>query len=272
VSERPTVTVRHRDLTVEWLGYAGLRLEAPDGTVVYIDPGRYGTLTGEWRPDSPDTSHPDPRDYRPEDGVSASTVSGGSSDHGSDGDLVLVTHDHHYDSDGIERVAAPDATVVVYEAVYPPKIDREVADLDELPYETLRVDEETDRLFGEVIVRTVAAYNDPDGPRTDANGDPYHPEGFGAGFLVELADATVFFPGDTDPLPGHAELDASLFCPPIGGSFTMDRREATDLAERLDPDLVLPVHYNTFEAIETDSGAFAADVAGRGVPVVLDEL
>ncbi|PSQ48138.1 hydrolase, partial [Halobacteriales archaeon SW_6_65_15] len=46
---------------------------------------------------------------------------------------------------------------------------------------------------------------------------------------------------------------------------------AADLAEAMDPDLVLPVHYNTFEALETDSGAFAADVAGRGVPVVLDE-
>jgi len=248
------MTVRHRDLTVEWLGYAGLRLEAPDGTVVYVDPGRYGTLTGEWRPDSPETPHPEPRDYRPEDG-----------------ELVLVTHDHHYDSDGIERVAAPDATVVAYEAVYPPKIDRDVADLDDLPYETLRVDEETHRLFGDVIVRTVAAYNDPDGPRTDASAEPYHPEGFGAGFLVELADASVFVPGDTDPLDGHAELDASLFCPPIGGSFTMDRREAADLAERLDPELVLPIHYNTFEAIETDSGAFAADVASRGVPVALDE-
>jgi len=248
------MTVRHRDLTVEWLGYAGLRLEAPDGTVVYIDPGRYGTLTGAWRPDSPGAAHPEPRDYRPEDG-----------------NLVLVTHDHHYDSDAIERVADADATVVAYEAVYPPKIDRDVVDLDDLPYETLRVDEETDRLFGDVVVRTVAAYNDPDGPRTDANGDPYHPEGFGAGFLITLADASVFFPGDTDPLAGHAELDASLFCPPIGGSLTMDRREAADLAERLDPDLVLPVHYNTFEAIETDSGAFAADVASRGVSVVLDE-
>jgi L-ascorbate metabolism protein UlaG (beta-lactamase superfamily) len=39
----------------------------------------------------------------------------------------------------------------------------------------------------------------------------------------------------------------------------------------MDPDLVLPVHYNTFEAIAADSRAFAADVAERGVPVVLDE-
>lgn len=265
------MTVRHDDITAEWLGYAGLRLEAPDGTVVYLDPGRYGTLTGEWTPDSPSVPHPPARDYRPEDGVSASGASGGSSAHGSDGDLVLVTHDHHYDSDGIERVASDDATVVVYEAVYPPNIDRDVADLRDLPYDVVRVDEEEDRLFGDVIVRSVPAYNEPDGPHTDSGGEPFHPEGFGAGFLVTLADVTVFWPGDSDALDGHAELDVSLFCPPIGGLFTMDRREAADLAEAMDPNLVLPVYYNTFEALETDSAAFAADVAGRGVPVVLDE-
>ncbi|WP_158057504.1 MBL fold metallo-hydrolase [Halorussus halophilus] len=248
------MTIRHDDLLVDWLGYAGLRLEGPDGTVVYSDPGRYGTLTGEWTPDSPSVGHPKPTDYRPEDG-----------------DLVLVTHDHHYDSDAIERVASEDATVVVYDAVYPPNIDRDVNDLDELPYEVVKVNEETDQLFGEVIVRPVEAYNEPNGPHTKSDGEPHHPEGFGVGYHLTLGDTEVFWPGDSDALDGHAELDVSLFCPPIGGSFTMDRKEAAELAEELDPDLVLPIHYNTFEALETDSGAFAADVASRGVPVVLDE-
>jgi L-ascorbate metabolism protein UlaG (beta-lactamase superfamily) len=51
----------------------------------------------------------------------------------------------------------------------------------------------------------------------------------------------------------------------------MDRHEAAALAEAMDPDLVVPIHYDTFEALETDAEAFAADVASRGVPVVLDE-
>jgi len=51
----------------------------------------------------------------------------------------------------------------------------------------------------------------------------------------------------------------------------MDRHGAAVLAAALDPDLVVPIHYNTFEALEADSRAFAADVAGRGVPVALDE-
>ncbi|WP_227354419.1 MBL fold metallo-hydrolase [Haladaptatus salinisoli] len=248
------MTVRHDGLTVEWFGYATVRLETPDGFVAYVDPGRYGVLTGEWDPDSPDATHPEPVDYRAQDG-----------------DAVFVTHDHHYDSDGIERVAAEDATVVVYEGVDADAIDRDVTAVDDLPYDVRRIGAEDRVTVGECEVRSVPAHNELDGPHTRANGEPYHPEGFGVGFLLSLGGKTVFWPGDSDVLDDHRELDVSLFLPPIGGSFTMDRREAAALAERLGPELVLPIHYDTFSALETDSGAFAADVARRGVPVVLDE-
>lgn len=241
--ERYDMTVRHDGLVASWLGYATLRLESPAATV-YLDPGRYGVL----------------------DGYAA-----------RDGDLVCVTHDHHYDPDGIDRVAREDATVVVFEGIDSHRIDRDVARVADLPYEVRRVDDAADIAVGDVIVRTVPAYNEPDGPRTTETGDPFHPKGLGCGFHLTLPSpdreggVRILWPGDTDVLDGHAELDVSLFCPPIGGSFTMDRREAAKLAAAMAPDLVLPIHYDTFEALETDSGAFAADVAGRGVPVVLDE-
>jgi len=62
-----------------------------------------------------------------------------------------------------------------------------------------------------------------------------------------------------------------VLCPPIGPRATMDRHEAAALAARIEPSLVMPVHYNTFSNLEADSREFAADVAEAGVPVVLDE-
>jgi L-ascorbate metabolism protein UlaG (beta-lactamase superfamily) len=231
------MTVRHDGLLVDWLGYATVRLEG-DETVVYLDPGRYGVLD----------------DLEPRDG-----------------DLVCVTHDHHYDSAGIERVADEDATVMVYDGVDPGRIDREVDPLSELPFDVSVVGDRESLAFDGVTVETYPAYNHPDGPHVTDDGEPYHPEGFGIGYLVGVDGVTAFWPGDSDVLDFHPELDVSLFLPPIGGSFTMDRREAASLAREMDPDLVLPVHYDTFEALETDSGAFATDVARQGVPVVLDE-
>jgi L-ascorbate metabolism protein UlaG (beta-lactamase superfamily) len=276
--------VHHDGIRADWLGYATLRLETPapgggtagsgdasERTVVYCDPGRYGVLSGGWPPEG---AGGDP-DHHP----------AGPAVEPRDGDLVCVTHDHHYDPTAIRRVASAEATVVVFEGVNTHRIDRDVERPVDLPHEIRRVDDEADIAVGDVVVRTTAAFNHPDGPHVDAAGDPIHPEGFGCGFHLTLpspvrtggADGAgsegvrVFWPGDTDVLAGHAELDVSLFCPPIGGTFTMDRHAAADLAAELEPDLVLPVHYDTFEALTTDSRAFAADVAESGVPVVLSE-
>ena len=58
------MTIRHDGITAEWLGYATLRL-AGDDTVVYLDPGRYGVLTGEWEPDTANSGHPPAREGAP---------------------------------------------------------------------------------------------------------------------------------------------------------------------------------------------------------------
>jgi L-ascorbate metabolism protein UlaG (beta-lactamase superfamily) len=250
------MTVHHDGLSVTWLGYATTRIETPSGFVAYLDPGRYGVLTGDWTPvgggNPKEAAHPRATDYRPEDA-----------------DLVCVTHDHHYDSDGIDRVANEDTTVVVYEAVDPSGIDRDVAAVSELPGEVVRIGEE-DHLAvsgpdSGADVWSMPAYNEPDGPRDG------HPKGFGVGYRLALGGTSVFWPGDSDALDAFAELSVSLFLANIAGTVVSSAAESAELAERMDPDLVLPVHYNTIEILQADSGEFARDVAKRGVPVVLDE-
>jgi len=168
-------------------------------------------------------------------------------------------------------VAGDDATVVVCDGLDPRESSRDLPRLADLPYEVVQIGHEDETVVDGVALWTVPAYNEPDGPHTGADGRPYHPEGRGCGFLVALGDTQAFWPGDTDVLPGHAELDVGVFLPPIGGAFTMDRAAAADLAAAMEPDAVVPVHYNTFDALETDSTAFLSDLAGRGVPVALDE-
>jgi len=249
------MTVRYNELTVDWGGYATVRLEI-DETVVYLDPGRYGVLTGDWQAESESAAdaHPPATDYHPEDG-----------------DLICLSHVHHYDPDGIERVARDDATILAFEGINTRDSRRDLPRLVELPYNIAEVGMEDEGTVEDVLYWTVAAYNDPDGPHTRADGTPIHPKGFGCGFLLSIDGFRVFWPGDTDVLDGHAELDVDVFIPPIGGTFTMDREGAAALAADMDPGLVVPVHYNTFEAIETDSRAFAADVAESAIPVALDE-
>jgi len=260
------VTVRHDGLRIDWLGYATARIEGPEGTVVYTDPGRYGTLDGTWEQQYGDFSHP----------------SGPAYD-ARDGDVVVVTHDHHYSDDGVRRVADEDATVLVYEEVSAEGVaassGRDVVEPEELPYDVERVGYGDELAIGvpaegddaRVDVEVVPAYNETDGPRADAAGNVPHPEGFGCGFVVAVDDTPCFWTGDSDAIDEQRDLDVSLFLPSIARNFTMNRHGAADLAERLDPDLVVPIHYNTFESLGADSAAFAADVAGRAIPVALDE-
>lgn len=232
------MTVHHAGVSVDWYGYATARLESPGGFVAYTDPGRYGVLD----------------DYRP-----------------ADADLVVVTHDHHYDSNGIRRVAGDDTTLVVYENVDAERIDRDVEPVAALAadYEVVRVEERDQVDVGGLRVRSIPGYNDPDGPNLRPNGDPHHPPGFGCGFLLDLYGTTVLWPGDSDALPAHEDLAVDIFLPPIGQSYTMDRHDAAALAETLDPGVVVPIHYDTFPSLEADAEAFALDVANREVPVAL---
>ncbi|ELZ34179.1 zn-dependent hydrolase of beta-lactamase fold family protein [Halogeometricum pallidum JCM 14848] len=232
------MTVSFRDLRVSWLGYATVRIESESGFVVYLDPGRYGVLD----------------DY-----------------YARDGDLVCVTHDHHYDPDAIRSVAKEDATVVVFEGVNPANIDRDVEAVEDLPYEVIRVGEEEHLSVGSVDLWTLPAYNEEDSPHARDDGSLVHPRGLGCAYLLSVDGVTVFWPGDSDVLEGFERLSVDLFLANIGGSVVMDRHEAADLAEVLSPELVLPIHYDTIDLLKTDPEAFVADVASRGIPVVLED-
>ncbi|WP_460921439.1 MBL fold metallo-hydrolase [Salinarchaeum chitinilyticum] len=262
------MTVHASGVRFDWLGYATARIEGPDGTVVYTDPGRYGVLDGTWA------------EQHPEDAARDDHPSGPAFD-AQDGDVVVVTHDHHYSDDGIHRVASADATVVVYEGVSADGVaansGRDVVEPEELPYAVERVrygdsiSVGGDGAAGPIEIEAVPAYNLPDGPDADPDVPVTHPYELGCGYVVTVAGTRCFWTGDSDAIPEQESLDVDVFLPSIARSFTMDRHEAAALAERLDPAIVLPIHYNTFDSLRSESDAFASDVAKRSVPVVLDE-
>ncbi|MDY6764878.1 MAG: MBL fold metallo-hydrolase [Halobacteria archaeon] len=182
-------------------------------------------------------------------------------DEPGDADFVFITHDDfdHYDPEGIARVSKGDTQVVAYDAIDTSNLDLPVT---ELAYNgELTVDG--------IEVRAVPAHNRADGDHVDDSGEPFHAKEEVVGLLLTVDGTTVYFASDTDFLDEHKEITADIFIPPIGGHYTMDRREAAEFSESVDPDLVLPVHYDTFEAIETDAKAFKRDVEKKGSEVEL---
>jgi L-ascorbate metabolism protein UlaG (beta-lactamase superfamily) len=86
-----------------------------------------------------------------------------------------------------------------------------------------------------------------------------------AGMIIHIGGKTIYHLGDTAlfgdlQLIGHRSgpVDVALMC--IGGHYTMDRHDAVTAADLIGAKQVIPCHYNTMPAIETDDQAFKADV------------
>ena len=92
--------------------------------------------------------------------------------------------------------------------------------------------------------------------------------GTAAGLIIRIGETTVYHTGDTC-LFGDMKLiaernPADVVLMPIGGHYTMDRHDAAVAAELIGAKTVIPMHYDTFPPIETDSEAFKAEVESKG--------
>lgn len=79
-----------------------------------------------------------------------------------------------------------------------------------------------------------------------------------AGFVVELDGVRVYHAGDTaltmDMQLLLGRVDVALL--PIGDNFTMGPEDAARAVEFIEPDVVVPIHYNTWPIIEQDPQRF----------------
>lgn len=161
-------------------------------------------------------------------------------------DLVLVTHEHHdhFDQKAIDAVSKPE-TVIVANEVCAPKIKGKT--------KVLGVGE-TINLSG-VEIFGVAAYN------INKN---FHPKGLVIGFVLNLNGERLYHAGDTDFIPEMnylKNIDVALL--PIGGTYTMDEKEAAQAANAFVPKIAVPMHFNVVEGTKADPDKFAALVSKK---------
>jgi L-ascorbate metabolism protein UlaG (beta-lactamase superfamily) len=81
-----------------------------------------------------------------------------------------------------------------------------------------------------------------------------------AGFIIRINGHSIYHAGDTG-IFGDMQLIGELYEPelallPIGDRFTMGIKEATKAVELIRPEIVVPMHYNTFGVIKQDPEEF----------------
>jgi len=74
------------------------------------------------------------------------------------------------------------------------------------------------------------------------------------GFLINLEKKNVYFAGDTEITELKISPDVLLI--PVGGTFTMNARQAFALASQIRPKLIIPMHYGSKEGTVDDAMLF----------------
>lgn len=89
-----------------------------------------------------------------------------------------------------------------------------------------------------------------------------------AGVLITMGGKTIYHTGDTGlfydmKLIGELNKIDAMMCP-IGDNFTMGISDAVKAVEFVNPEIAIPIHYNTFPVIAADPYEFKSKVEAIG--------
>jgi L-ascorbate metabolism protein UlaG (beta-lactamase superfamily) len=92
-----------------------------------------------------------------------------------------------------------------------------------------------------------------------------------SGFWIDMQGKRLYHAGDTALLMDmqllRGRVDVALL--PIGDNFTMGPEDAARAVEFIEPAVVIPMHYNTWDVIAQDPQDFARRVGSRATTTIL---
>lgn len=170
-------------------------------------------------------------------------------------DLILVSHDHFDHLGDAIALAQRDGAQLVGLVELTKRQDIESANIKTVGFNIGGTVE-----FDDVAITLTAAVHSSE-------------VGVPTGFIIKIDGKTLYHSGDTEvfsdmaliaELYGH--IDVAML--PIGGFYTMDIHGAKRAVELLKPQTVIPIHYNTWPAIEADAEAFK-QIAGNYAEIAI---
>ncbi len=149
-----------------------------------------------------------------------------------DADYICITHAHgdHFSPESIDKVIKEDTTLIFPRSMqekgeqYPNHAKCYLQ-----PGESVR--------FDDLLIETVPSYN---------TNKPNHPkENKWVGYIVTLDGVRYYFCGDTDDIPEGRAVQCDVCLVPVGGTYTMDAREAAAFINAMKPKAAVPMHYGS---------------------------
>lgn len=146
-------------------------------------------------------------------------------------DIILITHEHsdHLDAQVIEMLRTDKTTLILTETCAKKVTDGIIMKNGDV------------QTVQGLKIEAVPAYNIV---HTRGDGQPFHPQGIGNGYIITFGDKRVYVAGDTENIPEMKtvkKIDVTFL--PMNLPYTMTPEMVTDVAKMLNPKILYPYHY-----------------------------
>ena len=168
-----------------------------------------------------------------------------SSKNNKDADLILITHSHydHYSEKDILQIKKDNTKIIITADLMEKTIQLGFSEkniISIVPNQILNV--------FDINIQTIPSYN---------TNKSFHPkENNWVGYVLDNKETRYYITGDTDLTPESEEVKCDVLFVPIGGTYTMDYKEASSLTNIINPKYVIPIHYGTIVGSKEDAIKF----------------
>lgn len=163
----------------------------------------------------------------------------------NDADIVFITHDHfdHYSEEDIDKVINENTTIIIPEELLT-KILRKGINKNAI----ITVEPNEKYMVQGIKFETIPAYN---------TNKAFHPKENGwVGYIITLDDIRYYIAGDTDITEENRKVKCDVAFVPVGGTYTMDFKEAAQLINEIQPKIAVPIHYGSVVGTKQDATDF----------------
>ena len=163
----------------------------------------------------------------------------------NDADIVFITHDHfdHYSEEDIDKVINENTTIIIPEELLT-KLLRKGINKNAI----ITVEPNEKYMVQGIKFETIPAYN---------TNKTFHPkENDWVGYIITLDDIRYYIAGDTDITEENRKVKCDVAFVPVGGTYTMDFKEAAQLINEIQPKIAVPIHYGSVVGTKQDATDF----------------
>lgn len=163
----------------------------------------------------------------------------------NDADMIFITHDHydHFSTGDIKKVKKDNTIIVVTEDIYQKALEIGFSKMN-----IVTVKPNNNYLISNIKFTTIPAYN---------INKQFHPkENNWVGYIIEFNSIKYYIAGDTDVIDENINIECDVAFLPVGGTYTMTYEEAAILCNKMQPKLVVPIHYGVLVGSKKDAESF----------------